>query len=306
VEIQVQMNFADEEYVRLYITDTNTWRMLGWDGQAVLALMLRRFDRYTGVFEFGRHDPERAIISAIGCPPETARIGLAAILAEDVWVKLETSFYWPTCVEAQTCKRSDKYRKRQQREREAHDEMSRNVTSESDTGHATVTTCHVDVTEVTASRQCDQMSRDVTLGKARQGKARPSSDLEDPSKLTRNAPLRLVAPEVAKVKQSRKVQTKSKISPDWQPTEAKLAALSAKTEIPVGVLRRYVPEFRIYWLPGGKGHERKDAAKRDCDWDSTFGNWIDSQVSYGKIVLTESNPGSNGRAIVSAKDIGLP
>ena len=177
------MNFADEEYVRLYTTDTNTWRMLGFEGQAVLALMLRRFDKFTGVFEFGKHSPERAIVSAIGCPPEMARVGLAAILAEEVWVQLETSFYWPTCPEAQTCRRSDRYRKRQQREREALEQMSREVTSQSDACHENVTPSHASVTEVTMSRQRDQMSRNVTPGQARPGEARPSSDLKSKSDL---------------------------------------------------------------------------------------------------------------------------
>lgn len=298
------MNFADEEYVRLYITDTNTWRMLGWDGQAVLSLMLRRFDRYTGVFEFGRHDPERAIISAIGCPPETARVGLAAILAEEVWVKLETSFYWPTCVDAQTCRRSDKYRKRQQREREAQDEASRNVTSERDSSHASVTAGHDNVTEVTMSRQRDQMSRDVTPSKARQGKARPSSDLLGDPKLLAT-PLRLVGDE-PQVKRPRKVQVKFRMTPDWQPSESKLVAISAKTDVPPDVLRRHVPEWRLYWLPGGTGYNRKDAIKTQYDWEKTYGNWIDAQISYGKIVLTEVRTGSNGRPTLDAKELGLP
>jgi hypothetical protein len=84
----------------------------------------------------------------------------------------------------------------------------------------------------------------------------------------------------------RKVQVKSPISAEWQPSQPRLDAIAAKTGISVDSLLRQVPEFRLYWLPGGKGSSRKDAVKRACDWDQAFSNRIDLLIEWGKITVT--------------------
>ena len=161
------MNFADEEYVRLYIRDTDTWRALGFEGQAVLALMLRRFDN-SGVYKFGKRTPVRSIMAALGCTEEFASKGLEAILAEDVWEQGPDRFFWPTHDEAQHCKRSDKIRKREERARKAALAAKLKLQS-----------CHADVTSnvanVTTVTNCPVKRTHVTPG---EGEARQGSDLE--------------------------------------------------------------------------------------------------------------------------------
>lgn len=110
------MNFADEEYVRLYTRDTPTWLMLGWQGQTLLCLALRKFDK-AGVFEFGRRGPVPALCASTGLPREVVEAGLEAILGEEVWQQTDRALMWPQYVEAQNCRRSDRLRKRDERRR---------------------------------------------------------------------------------------------------------------------------------------------------------------------------------------------
>jgi hypothetical protein len=151
------MNFSDEEYVRLYVADTVTWKMLEWQGQALLALALRKFDR-AGVFEFGRHGAQKALQAALGLPDDVVASGLARLVEESVWELQEGRIFWPKYIDAQTCKRSDRVRQRAARARRGagqpvtedtqddanRDIASRSVTSghESGSGVTNVTKCH--------------------------------------------------------------------------------------------------------------------------------------------------------------------
>jgi hypothetical protein len=66
------VNWGDEEYVRLYVRDTVTWKLLGWEGRTVLLHMLRgKFDR-SGVFVTGGHTLSRAVTAATDLPPDVA------------------------------------------------------------------------------------------------------------------------------------------------------------------------------------------------------------------------------------------
>jgi hypothetical protein len=112
------MNFSDEEYVRLYTTDTVTWDMLPWQALALLPLALRKFDR-SGVFEFGKHGAERALSTKTKLPVDVVAEGLKAILAEEIWQIDGAKLYWPTYIEAQNCRRSERIRKRNERARKA-------------------------------------------------------------------------------------------------------------------------------------------------------------------------------------------
>lgn len=89
---------------------------------------------------------------------------------------------------------------------------------------------------------------------------------------------------------SRVAPTKSRITSDWQPSQARLDAISTKTGIPTNVLLRQVPEFRLFWLPGGKGADRKEAVKRACDWDQAFSNRIDQLIEWGKLTVVADLP----------------
>jgi hypothetical protein len=153
------MNFSDEEYVRLYTTDTVTWDMLSWESRALLVLALRKFDR-SGVFEFGHHDIERSLSSKTKLPVEIVSTGLRALFSEEIWILEEGRIFWPKYIEAQTCKRSDRIRQRMSR-------AARGPSSECDNRDAVshgVTGCHEQHENVTSVTKCHPRQ-----GKARQG-----------------------------------------------------------------------------------------------------------------------------------------
>jgi hypothetical protein len=117
------MNYPDEDYVRFYTRDTITWLALEYEGQAVMSLMLHgRFNR-SGVFDCGGHQPSHAVTLATRCPPEVARIGLERLVATKTWVINDGQIIWPNYVYAQHCRRSDRARKRESREKTASDAM---------------------------------------------------------------------------------------------------------------------------------------------------------------------------------------
>lgn len=110
------MNYPDEDYVRFYTRDTITWLALEYEGQAILSLMLHgRFNR-SGIFDCGGHEPSHAVTLATRCPPEVAKVGLERLLKTKTWVFNNGQIIWPQYVFAQTCKRTDRARKRESRE----------------------------------------------------------------------------------------------------------------------------------------------------------------------------------------------
>ena len=52
------MDFPNERYVRLYTRETTTWRLLGWEGQALLPQVLRLVDR-SGVLDLAHREQRR-------------------------------------------------------------------------------------------------------------------------------------------------------------------------------------------------------------------------------------------------------
>ena len=117
------MNYPDEDYVRFYTRDTITWLALEYEGQAILSLMLHgRFNR-SGIFDCGGHDPSHAVTLATRCPQDVAKVGLKRLLDTGTWVLNNGKIIWPQYVLAQTCKRSDRSRKRESRENLANEAM---------------------------------------------------------------------------------------------------------------------------------------------------------------------------------------
>jgi hypothetical protein len=118
------MNFEDESYVRLYTRDTPSWKLLGWEAQTVLLHMLRdRFDR-SGVFDCECHDLSHAVTAVTGLPTEIVKAGIARLLESKTWVLNGSLVVWPKYVEAQSCKRSDRARQRESREKRRTRAMS--------------------------------------------------------------------------------------------------------------------------------------------------------------------------------------
>lgn len=153
------MRWEDERYVRLYTRDTITWKMLPWQGRALLALLFRKVDR-AGLIDVGEYGPD-GLAALVELPVEVVSEGLASLIKCKTaqWAGNGTVLFLPKFLEAQEAHQSDAQRKRDQRERSVAKaslesiglatEMSHGVTD----GHKTgpdVTTGHTESQVVTA------------------------------------------------------------------------------------------------------------------------------------------------------------
>lgn len=182
------MNYEDEDYVRFYTRDTVSWRALGWEGQAVLALMLHgKFDR-SGVFDCDGHDPSHAVTIVTGLPVDVTVTGLKRLLDSKTWVERDGKLVWPNFVHAQTCRRSDKARQRESREKRRAEALGHSVTSRDGESQA-VTAEPSKVTNVSLSLAEQSRAEDppTPLGPVTDGQRR-----QDPfaDSLTGNTPER--------------------------------------------------------------------------------------------------------------------
>lgn len=112
------MDWPNEQYVRLYVRDTATWLDLGWSGQLVLTLVMRKLDR-AGVLDLGAHDPVDAVRLFCNLPEDVARDGLTRCLSHRVFEhnRALRRLVMPNYVEAQNCRSSDRVRQQMSRQR---------------------------------------------------------------------------------------------------------------------------------------------------------------------------------------------
>lgn len=127
------MDWSNEHYVRLYTRDTTTWHRLGWDGQCVMAQMLRKFDM-AGVIDIDDLEPWEAVVMHVRAPEDMAKRGVEACLRLGVLEHRGSCLVMPNYIEAQEASKSDKQRQRESRERRrartARTEPSQNVTED--------------------------------------------------------------------------------------------------------------------------------------------------------------------------------
>jgi hypothetical protein len=109
------MNFEDESYIRLYTRDTPTWLRLGFEGQAVLGLLLRKVDR-AGVLD-GVDDPVADVALVLGAPLPFVETAMARLLLLGTVAHRGGRLVLPRFVEAQSATKSDKTRARDSRAR---------------------------------------------------------------------------------------------------------------------------------------------------------------------------------------------
>lgn len=110
------MDWSNESYVRLFIRDTKTWILLGWEGQCVLSLTLRKLDR-AGVLPDVFNGEDLAVMLANGMPIEIVTRGLDRLLDKKVVEITDVGLVMPNYIAAQEAAMSDQQRKREQRER---------------------------------------------------------------------------------------------------------------------------------------------------------------------------------------------
>lgn len=107
------MDFSDEPYVRKYTRKTLTWKLLGWEGRAVLDAMLGEFDA-AGIFAI-RGDAAACISAVTDIPLELVQVGLQRLVETETWIVTARVITWPSYEEAQNCRRSDRLRQRESR-----------------------------------------------------------------------------------------------------------------------------------------------------------------------------------------------
>jgi hypothetical protein len=116
------MRWEDEDYVRVYTTDTPTWKLWKWETRTLLLLLLRKVDK-AGLRDLGDNDPIEAIAALVELPVEIVEIGLPALLkpgrnGKPATVELRGSLLViVNYIEAQTATKTDALRKRQERAR---------------------------------------------------------------------------------------------------------------------------------------------------------------------------------------------
>lgn len=109
------MDWSNERYVRLYVRDTKTWLLLGWEGQCVLSLMLRKMDR-AGVIADVKDGADLAVIFTNGMPVEVAQTGLDRLEKQGVIEITQVGIVMPNFIEAQEAVMSNKEKCRKYRE----------------------------------------------------------------------------------------------------------------------------------------------------------------------------------------------
>jgi len=122
------MDWQNESYVRLYVRDTMTWHLLGWNGQAVLAQVLRKMD-LSGVMDIGDREPWEAVVAHCRAPVDAAKEGIGKCLELGVFQHNTDAgqLVAPNFREAQEAVKSDKLRQKESRARRRLTAMSQNV-----------------------------------------------------------------------------------------------------------------------------------------------------------------------------------
>lgn len=111
------MDWSNERYVRLYTRETTTWKLLPWEGQALLAMLLRIVDR-AGVLDLGGVTMGEAVCAAFPkWPAQVVETGLAALEKRGFIEVMPESIVVPNFLEAQEAQHSAAQRQRDSRER---------------------------------------------------------------------------------------------------------------------------------------------------------------------------------------------
>jgi hypothetical protein len=110
------MDWSNERYVRLYTRDTRTWLKLKWEGQSLLALLIRKMDR-SGILD-DMEEPIEDISLVTGFPEEHTKVGLERLIKYGVvHINTDNTLVMPNYIDAQESSKTDKQRQRESRER---------------------------------------------------------------------------------------------------------------------------------------------------------------------------------------------
>lgn len=109
------MNWSDERYVKLYVRPTATYRLWPWQAKALFPWLLARCDG-SGLLEVGRHGVQ-GVAALVEMPLELVQTAVDALLEDGTIERVPRGFLLPKFIEAQEATKTEKQKKRDQRER---------------------------------------------------------------------------------------------------------------------------------------------------------------------------------------------
>lgn len=102
------MNFEDENYVRLYVRKTITWKLIEWQGRCLLPLLLKEVDR-SGCLDLEGFGAE-GVAALVDVPIEVVKPGLDKLIEWGVVEMRGNTLVLPRFLAAHASRQSDKLR----------------------------------------------------------------------------------------------------------------------------------------------------------------------------------------------------
>lgn len=116
-EFRLLVDWSNERYFRVYVRDTVTWNLLGYEGQTVLMHLGRRLDR-AGVLDIPVGcTPEEAVRAVTAVPESVIAAGLPRLLKHEVFVVDDDRLLMPNYIDAQEATATNAERSRRHRAR---------------------------------------------------------------------------------------------------------------------------------------------------------------------------------------------
>lgn len=109
------MNWSDERYVKLYVRNTATWVLWPWQARALFPSLLRVANG-AGIIETGPTGID-AVAMLTAMPREVVDVGMSAMIADGTVEPIRGGFLLPNFLEAQEATKTERLKKRDQRER---------------------------------------------------------------------------------------------------------------------------------------------------------------------------------------------
>lgn len=252
------MDWANEEYVRLYVRETADDLELSWEAIALWRALLTKFDR-SGLITV--RNGWMSVARLVRMPEPVVERAGAELVADGRVRAVERGFLAPNFTEAQTASKSDKLRQRESRDRRRADAMSQAIDS--------AKSRHEPSQAVTSGHA---PSRNVTLALA---SAEPIPPVAEPLLIPRDGHA-----ENGKTAKPRAV--KCRLPDDWSPVRstANLAAEAAARSRGVD-LDLQLANMRDWARANGA---------RKADWEATWRNWTRNAKPSGAFERQRQTP----------------
>jgi len=160
------MDWSNENYVRLYTSETADDLLLSWEARALWHEMLKRFDR-SGIITARRG--AQGLAALVKIPTEVVGRAIAELLEDGRVKATESGWVAPNFMAAQEAVKSDKLRQQESRQRRRTKAILQTVTNGHDESREVtdVTKCHSSSADpnlplLLGSGSCHEPSQNVT------------------------------------------------------------------------------------------------------------------------------------------------